>query len=213
MLPASPSKLRSGRRALLAFAGVLTMLTVALLGALPASAATISVTYPVTGSTAIKKNGSTLPLGPGTLKSTIVTNATGADLTGTLDLPPSKSSFTVAGFIPVQATVTVIPAGPVSGTLSQGVVTAHSDVYIQLSDIWLAGIFYTPVGDECRTKTPVSMDLRSEGGFTVFNGGTVAGTYTIPDFANCTIFGPLLSSQVSGPDNTISLQLGKPTQP
>jgi hypothetical protein len=44
-------------------------------------------------------------------------------------------------------------------------------------------------------------------------GAGSASAYTIPDFANCTIFGPLPSSQVSGPGNTISLQLGKPAQP
>ncbi|WP_158888887.1 hypothetical protein [Amycolatopsis anabasis] len=207
------SRAKSVRRAVLGIIGVATAVAASVLGAAPASAATINVTYPVTGTTVIKNNGSTLPLGPGSMKTTVVTRTGGGDLTGTLDLPPTRSTFTVGGIIPAKATVTIIPAGPVTGKIEQGVVTAHSDVYIQLSDIWVAGIFHTPVGNECRTETPVGMDLKSEGAFTVFNGGTVAGTYTIPDFANCTIFGPLLSSQVSGPGNTISLLLGKPTQP
>ncbi|PXY24200.1 hypothetical protein [Prauserella flavalba] len=189
------------------------MLAATVLGATPASAATFNVNYPVTGESVVAKTGSTLELGPGTLSTTVTTRTGGADLTGTLQLPPSQASFSVAGFIPVRATVTIIPTGPVTGTLVQGVVNAHAEAYIQLSNIWVAGVFYTPVGKECRTEQPVSIDMVSESNFTVFNGGTVSGTYTIPDFDNCTIFSWLLSSLVSGPDNTISLDLGRPVTP
>ncbi|WP_092526018.1 hypothetical protein [Amycolatopsis arida] len=194
------------------FAAVLAAaLGAGVLAAAPASAATIKVQYPVTGQSVIKKTGGTLELGPGTLRTTVETRTGGADLTGHLELPPAKSSFTVAGFIPVRATVTVIPTTPVTGQIVQGVVDARSEAHIQLSDIWVAGVIYTPVGNECRTERPVAMDLRSEGDFTIFDGGTMSGVYTIPDFRNCTIFGPLLSSLVSGPDNTITLELGRAT--
>lgn len=179
------------------------------LAAGPASAATLKVRYPVTGESVVKKTGSPLPLGPGTLDTTVTTKPGGGDISGVLSIPPAKASFQVFGFIPVKATVTVIPTGPVTGEIKQGVITTHTDAYIQLSDIWVAGVFYTPVGNECKTQTPVGMDLKSEGDFTIFNGGTVSGTYTIPEFKNCTIFAPLLSSLVSGPDNTIKLLLGK----
>jgi hypothetical protein len=192
---------------------VLAVLSGSVLVAAPASAATIGLTYPVSGTSSIKKTGSTLELGPGTLSATVVTNSTGGEVTGTLSLPPSKSSFTIIGIVPVSATVTVIPAGPATGTIKQGALTAHAEAYIQLSDISVAGILPLPVGDSCRTKDPVAMDLQSQGAFTVFAGGNVSGAYTIPDFDNCTIFGPILSSLISGPDNAITLTLGKPTQP
>ncbi|QFU87397.1 hypothetical protein [Amycolatopsis sp. YIM 10] len=179
------------------------------LAAAPASAATLKVRYPVTGESVVKKTGSPLALGPGTLDTTVTTKPGGGDISGVLSIPPAKASFQVFGFIPVKATVTVIPTGPVTGEIKQGVITTHADAYIQLSDIWVAGIFYTPVGNECKTQNPVGMDLKSEGDFTIFNGGTVSGSYTIPEFKNCTIFAPLLSSLVSGPDNTIKLLLGK----
>ncbi|WP_020671170.1 hypothetical protein [Amycolatopsis nigrescens] len=200
---------KAAGRVLLAAA---SMPAAAVLGAAPASAAVsaaIKVQYPVNGTSTVKKTGGSMTLGPGTLDTTVLTRPGGGDLTGNLALPPARTSFEAGGFIPVKATVTVIPTAPVTGVIAQGVVTTHAEAYIQLSDIWVAGIFYTPVGNECKTATPVSMDLKSTGSFTVFNGGKVAGSYTIPDFKNCTIFGPLLTSLVSGPDNTIELTLGK----
>ncbi|WP_246258028.1 hypothetical protein [Amycolatopsis anabasis] len=202
-----------GRRSALASVTAAVAVTASLLTAAPASAATIKVTYPVSGTTTVKKTGSSLELGPGTLAATVTTKTGGGDVVGTLNLPPAHAEFTVAGLIPVKAKVTVIPTGPATGEIKQGVLTSHAEAYMQLSDIWVGGIFPIPVGDECRTEQPIALDLKSEGSFTVFAGGTVAGTFTIPDFKNCTIFAPILNPLISGPDNTIKLTLGKPTQP
>ncbi|WP_040405994.1 hypothetical protein [Amycolatopsis nigrescens] len=203
------SKSLFGRRAALGFAGAAVLL--AGLPAAPASAAEIKVSYPVSGTSMVKKTGSALELGPGTLAATVTTKPGGGDVKGVLNLPPAHASFAVAGLIPVQATVTVLPTGPATGEIKQGVLTSRAEFDLKLSDIWVGGIFPIPVGGECKTEQPVSVDLKSEGAFTVFGGGAVAGSYTIPDFENCTIFAPILSPLISGPDNTIKLTLGKPT--
>jgi hypothetical protein len=42
----------------------------------------------------------------------------------------------------------------------------------------------------------------------VLNGGTLAGTYTIPPFAHCGLATFLINLTLPGPGNTISLTLG-----
>jgi hypothetical protein len=51
--------------------------------------------------------------------------------------------------------------------------------------------------------------LASQPGFSIVNGGTVSGTYTVPRFAGCGLITPVLNLTITGPGNTISLTLGK----
>jgi hypothetical protein len=50
--------------------------------------------------------------------------------------------------------------------------------------------------------------LASLPGFNPLKGGKLAGTYTIPPFANCGLATALLNATVPGPGNTITLKLG-----
>src|SRR5258708_20931279 len=67
-----------------------------------------NLTYPVTGSTFIKKINSSIPLGPGTLTS--AADLTTSTLTATLTLPPATGSFKELGFVPVTPPPKLIPA-------------------------------------------------------------------------------------------------------
>jgi hypothetical protein len=175
-----------------------------------ASAATksIKVQYPVSGSTFLKAANATIPLGPGTLKSK-VNLKTGA-LTASLNLPPATGSFTELGIVPVTATTAFIQDGPTTGTvnLGTGAVTTTSNITLQITSLSVAGI-PVPVGPACESASPASVTLTSQPGFSIVNGGTVSGTYTVPDFAHCGLVTPVLNLTIPGPGNTISLTLGK----
>ena len=173
------------------------------------SDSTVSVSYPVTGSTFIKAIGSTIDLGPGTLSTTA--DLTTSTLTGTLTLPPATGSFKELGLIPVTATTEMIQDGTATGTVNfttNAVTTTATDT-IKLTSLKVAGVPIL-VGPSCETS-PATISVSSQAGFNVLNGGTLSGSYTIPPFAHCGLATLLINLTLPGPGNTISLTLGKGT--
>jgi hypothetical protein len=170
---------------------------------------TVSVSYPVTGSTFIKAINSTIALGPGSLATTA--DLTTSTLTGTLTLPPATGSFKELGLVPVTATTEMIQDGTATGTVNfttNAVTTTATDT-IKLTSLKVAGL-PIPVGPSCETS-PATITVSSQAGFNVLNGGTLSGTYTIPTFAHCGLATLLINLTLPGPGNTISLTLGKGT--
>lgn len=173
------------------------------------SDSTVSVSYPVTGSTFIKAIGGAIELGPGTLSTTA--DLTTSTLTGTLTLPPATGSFKELGLIPVTATTEMIQDGTATGTVNfttNAVTTTATDT-IKLTSLKVAGVPIL-VGPSCETS-PATISVSSQAGFNVLNGGTLSGTYTIPPFAHCGLATLLINLTLPGPGNTISLTLGKGT--
>jgi hypothetical protein len=180
-----------------------------LAAAAPASAqSTVTVKYPVTGSTTINSVDATAALGPGTLKST-VNLSTGAVI-ASLKLPPATVSYEELGLIPVTATTAFINDGKTKGTvnLDTGAVTTTSNITLQVTSLTVGGI-PVPVGNACESATPATVTVNSQPGFSIVNGGSLSGTYTIPPFANCGLETPVLNLTIPGPGNTITLTLGK----
>ncbi len=180
------------------------------LGASPASAdSTISLTYPVSGSTYINAIHTSIPLGPGTLAATA--DLTTSAITGSVSLPAATGSFSELGFVPVTATTEFIENGQTTGALeSSGGITATSHITLKLTSLKVAGI-PVPVGNSCETATPATIPLTSQPGFNALSGGTVSGTYTIPRFTHCLLATPLINLTLPGPGNTITLTLGAAT--
>ncbi len=191
-----------------AIAGLLALATIAATPAAASATTTVKVRYPVKGSTFLKAANATVPLGPGTLRSK-VNLSTGA-VTASLNLPPATGSFKEFGLIPVTATVAFIQNGPTTGKvdLGTGAVTTMSSITLQITSLTVSGL-PVPVGPACESATPASVSLASQPGFSIVNGGTVSGTYTIPPFAHCGLVTPVLNLTITGPGNTISLTLGK----
>src|SRR5580693_6010863 len=173
------------------------------------SDSTVSVSYPVTGSTFIKAIGSTIDLGPGTLSTTA--DLTTSTLTGTLSLPPATGSFKELGLVPVTATTEMIQDGQATGTVdfSTNAVTTTTKESIKLTSLKVAGL-PVPVGSNCETS-PATITVSSQPGFNVLSGGTLSGTYTIPSFAHCGLATLLINLTLPGPGNTITLTLGAGT--
>ena len=180
------------------------------LGVSPASAdTTVSLTYPVSGSTYINAIHTSIPLGPGTLSATA--DLTTSAVTGSVNLPPATGSFRELGLVPVTATTAFVEQGQTTGTLeSDGGIQATSHISLKLTSLKVAGI-PVPVGNSCQTAVPATITLTSESGFNALTGGTVTGTYTIPRFAHCLLATPLINLTLPGPSNTITLTLGAAT--
>lgn len=180
------------------------------LGASPASAdTTVSLSYPVSGSTYINAIHSSIALGPGTLSATA--DLTTASLTGSVNLPPATGSFTELGLVPVTATTEFVQNGQTTGTLeSNGGISATSQITLKLTSLKVAGL-PIPLGNSCETATPATITLTSQPGFNALTGGTVSGTYTIPHFTHCGLATPLINLTLPGPNNTIGLTLGAAT--
>jgi hypothetical protein len=166
-----------------------------------------TIKYPVTGSTHLAAPDASVSLGPGKLVATADLNTD--TITATLKLPPATGSFNELGLVPVSATVKLINDGPTTGTLNDdtGAVTTTSKITMKITDLTVAGISQ-PVGNSCQTSTPVSVTVASQPGFGILKGGKLAGTYTIPDFANCGLETALINLTLPGPGNTITLKLG-----
>jgi hypothetical protein len=178
------------------------------LGVVPASAGnTVTVTYPVTGSTHINAINSTLSLGPGTLTSTV--NLKTSAVSAALSLPPATGSFNEFGFIPVTATTQFVQDGAATGTadIKTNKVSVTSQTTLRITNLTVAGL-QIPVGRDCQTRTPASITVKSQPGFTVLGGGNLAGTYTIPRFSHCGLATPLINLTIPGSGNTITLTLG-----
>ncbi|MCG3756853.1 hypothetical protein [Amycolatopsis sp. Poz14] len=188
---------------------------VSLDSAVPASATEIPIpiSYSVTGSTVVKKTGSTLDLGPGSLAGNLlVDDQTGAvGLNANLQLPPATAHISLlAGGFKIKAKVTVTPTAPATGTLANGTLTTHETANMEISDIWagpIVPVFPVPtVPGSCTTVKPIDLTLTAAN-VDITKPITLTGNYTIPDFKNCFIADLALGALVSGPDNTISLTL------
>jgi hypothetical protein len=193
--------------------GAAALAGVTLLAAVPASADTkVHATYKVTGSTFLKGPDFTMNLGPGTLTSTVDAKKgkSIAKLTATLTLPNATGSFKQYGVIPVTSTTQFINDGPTTGTLNfnTGAVKTTSKITLRIVSLVVAGV-NVPVGKSCETTQPVVATVRSQPGFSVLKGGSLAGSYTIGDFSHCELATVLINSTIPGSGNTITLTLGK----
>jgi hypothetical protein len=197
------------RRAVAGSAATLLAVSGVLASTGTASADTIvTLRYPVTGTTHLAAPNADLPLGPGKLTSTADLNTDA--ITATLKLPNATGSFNELGLVPVTATAQLINNGPTTGTVdpNTGAVATTSLITMKIIDLKVAGIDM-PVGNSCQTSTPVSVSVASQPGFSILKGGNLAGTYTIPPFANCGLETLLINLTLPGPNNTITLTLGK----
>ncbi|WP_156758641.1 hypothetical protein [Actinokineospora pegani] len=182
--------------------------SVAAVGALfatatPSSAAPVEISYDATGSTDLTGLGATLPLGPGT--ATVETDLQQGNITGSIDLPETKTKFLLAGILDTHAKVKVTQNGPLSGTINAGVVDVSGDFTVQITEV---GHFDIGIPlPNCKATEPVRISLTSGPGFNPAVGGTLTGSYTLPKFADCFVDTEIINFLVVGKDNPISIDL------
>jgi hypothetical protein len=129
------------RRTLVCSAAALLAVAGLIVSAGPASAdTTVTLRYPVTGSTNLAAPDATVPLGPGKLTATA--DLTTYTITAKLSLPDATGSFKEAGVVPVTATTQFINDGPTTGTVnsSTGAVATTSKITIRIVSLTVGGI-------------------------------------------------------------------------
>lgn len=190
--------------------------TTAALGVLAFSPATASadandpntwtLKYTTAATTTVKKMGTpTSTTGTITSKYNLTTTA----LTSNIALKDFKTPVKMSGMQLGYATIAQEPVGPATGKVdsSTGMITQKQKVYLHIKDISPLGkglINY--VGPNCRTSVPVEMTVTGKMNG-LFDPITLTGTYEIPKFSNCGLMTDLVTKQVSGPGNTITLKL------
>jgi hypothetical protein len=190
--------------------GLLAATAITATAAVASAGTSLTVTYPVHGSTHLKAPNTSVTLGPGKLRSTV--NLSTAALTASLSLPAAKVSFKESGLIPVSATTEFIQDGATTGKLNAntGAVTTTSKLTLKITSMTVAGL-PVAVGRSCESATPAVVTLKSQPGFSVVSGGKLSGTYTVPNFAHCGLAGlltPVINLSIAGPGNTITFTLG-----
>lgn len=168
---------------------------------------TVTLRYPVSGSTHLAKPNATLPLGPGKLTATA--DLTTDKVTAKLSLPDATGSFNEL-VVPVTATAQLINDGPTTGTVNPdtGAVATTSKITMRIVSLTVAGAPQL-VGNSCETVTPAVVQVSSQPGWSIIKGGTLFGTYTIPKFQHCLLDTVLINATLPGAGNTITLTVGK----
>ena len=142
-------------------------------------------------------------------------DVTSGQLTATLSLPPINQTILI-GLIPVTVRGALTPTGTIHGTVGltdAGVFSeSASGSANELVGSVGVGLFVVPIG--CTTVEPIQLPLSiSEPVNALVVGGfSFATKVTVPEFGGCGLFGPVLSSTMSGPGNTIEMT-AKPPPP
>ncbi|EOD68306.1 hypothetical protein [Amycolatopsis vancoresmycina] len=117
-------------------------------------------------------------------------------------------NFRVLGFIPASATVKLVQAGAINGTLTAGSVKANAQVDVQLTKVRVFG-FPILSSKSCHTVKPADVPLTSAPGFDPLKGGKLTATYGIPPFTGCGFLTGLITGITSGPGNKLDVTLTK----
>jgi hypothetical protein len=164
------------------------------------------------GSVTEKKSGISVEVPAGATLSA-QGDVTTETLTAQLSIPPINQTIRLLG-IPVQVKGALTPVGTIAGKVSlsnTGVLsqTAQGAANMLVGSVGL-GFFTVPVG--CTTKEPIQLPLSiTEPVNALETGGFAINTeVTVPEFSGCGLFGPLLSSLMSGSGNPININASPP---
>ena len=164
------------------------------------------------GSTLIKATGGSLPL-TGSI-ATLLDLAAGT-FEADLEVQPTSGNFSIKVLfskINAVANVEFEQAAVTTGSLVNGKLTANSQLYVKVPKVAIK-IGLLPIriggGSECQTRDPINIELKSVEGsnFSPATGGTVSGVYELGALENCGLLTSLLNQFMTGPGNTINLDL------
>ncbi len=168
--------------------------------------------WQLTGSVTEAKSGIKIEVPAGSTLSAEgdITNET---LTANLSIPPLNQTISLLG-IPVKVKGSLTPTETITGkvSLSNGGVFSQSAVgnaNMKVASVGV-GLFTVPVG--CSTVKPIALPLSiTEPVNALQSGGFGIKTeVTVPEFGGCGLFGPVLSSLMSGSGNPINITATPP---
>jgi hypothetical protein len=179
------------------------------------AATNVGIDYDAVGTTHMASTNNNIPLGPTTLHTVIDVDT--FNLSGSMALPTQHTTFTVLGFVPVEADVSFIQAAPLTGHIdfsgANAVVTSNSSYTVKLSNVKMGGLPGL-VGSNCQTKSPVTISANTPAGegFDLLGGGNLKGSFSLGDFKNCGINTWLINQIVPGSGNTVSIKVSNGVQ-
>jgi hypothetical protein len=183
--------------------------TTAVAVAAPAQAAPIPINFNnVTGTTHLAKPNVDVAVPRSTVQ-TQVDLETGT-VTGTANLADLTAKLNLANLIGVTSTVRIVPVGGLTGTidLAASKLSTTTSFTLSVIDVHLdAAPRINLVKSSCRTVRASTLTLNNTTPVDLFQPITMVGTYTIPPFTGCGLLTPLLSLLLSGPNNTMTLNL------
>jgi hypothetical protein len=190
-------------------ATALVAATTAVAVAAPAQAAPIPINFNnVTGTTHLAKPNVDVAVPQSTVQ-TQVDLATGT-VTGSANLANLTARLNLANLIGVTSTVKIVPVGGLTGTidLAASKLSTTTKFTLEVVDVHLdAAPRINLVRAGCRTVRATTLTLTNTTPVDLFQPITMVGTYTIPPFTRCGLLTPLLSLLLSGPNNTMTLNL------
>ena len=164
------------------------------------------------GSVTEAKSGISLEVPSGSTLSAEGDVTTGK-LTASLHIPPIHQTVSMLGF-PVTISGALNPVGTITGTVGLSNAGVFSQSATGAANMVVgsvgAGFITLPIG--CTTTEPIQMPLSiSEPVNALATGGFGMETkVTVPSFGGCGLYGPLLTSMMSGPGNTIKMTASPP---
>lgn len=136
-------------------------------------------------------------------------------VSGQMQANPASISVSIIRFfktLSLDADVTFLPQGALSGSFNNGSLTLEQDVRAGLGNVRLK-VFGFPLstgqGDSCKTAAPISLGFSTQDGesFDMETGGHLAGEFSMPPFTGCGVMTELVNLFLAGPDSTFSIML------
>ncbi|TAL26747.1 MAG: Triacylglycerol lipase [Aquabacterium sp.] len=168
--------------------------------------------WPLTASIGLKTLGQTITL-PDTSTFSADTDLTTKQLkNGKLAVPDFKATVNI--LLPVDVKLSVVPTADATGTATldnAGMLHVHGlqSANLKIQTVGSLGI-NIPTG--CTTSKPVDFPINFDGPVSSLGNGnlTFAGTTTFPSLTGCGLYGPLLSTLMSGSGQTYSFTVKPP---
>jgi len=177
--------------------------------AAPAQAAPIPINFNnVTGTTHLAKPNVDVAVPTSSVQTQLdlETNT----VSGSANLADLTAKLKLAHLIGVTSTVKIVPVGGLTGTIDLGAskLSTTTRFTLQVIDVHQDAVpRINLVKPSCRTVRPSTLTLNNTTPVDLFQPITMVGTYTIPPFTGCGLLTPLLSLLLSGPNNTMTLNL------
>lgn len=163
--------------------------------------------WQLSGTTTLAKLGQVLTL-PADSTFDGSANLTTQTLTGNLSIKPFTTVISLLG-IKVTTAITLTPAAAVSGTIALDGdgnlhVSGKAPVTVGIRSLSLGPI---TLGTNCRTSSPLNIPLQYDGPVSDLGskGLTFNSVATFPSLTGCGLYGPLLTSLISGGGNKFSI--------
>ncbi len=197
------------RRTLMLATTAVVAAAAAITVAAPAQAAPIPINFTnVTGTTHLAKPNVDVTVPTSTVQTEL--NLETNTVTGSVNLADLTAKLKLANLIGVTSTVKIVPVGGLTGTIDLGAskLSTTTSFTLQVVDVHQDALpRINLVKPGCRTAKASTLTLNNTTPVDLSQPITMEGTYTIPRFTGCGLLTPLLSLLLSGPGNTMTLDL------